>query len=222
MDHFQFHRKISYDSLWLIFYLITILFRNKQVSFSSKYTSLLCTLLFAIEIGGKVAKSVKTRSLRIFAFYDQFWNTRLESFNDRYLISFEKKGKSNNRNLIRNKHSSDMFILEQYFNWTQLKRKNWFDGESFFRLFFLWNEKRAIERVAISLIHEDIIFIIYLQERPTYRVSVEKLGERWSPNTACNNLYCVPFLSCFFPVFSAFNPIDAPRVHRLNIFFWNV
>lgn len=127
MDHFQFHRKISYDSLWLIFYSITILFRNKQVSFGSKYTSLLCTLLFAIEIGGKVAKSVKTRSLRIFAFYDQFWNTRLESFNDRYLVSFEKKDKSNNRNLIRNKHPSDMFILEQYFNWIQLKRKNWFD-----------------------------------------------------------------------------------------------
>lgn len=58
----------------------------------------------------------ENEKLTLFAFYDQFWNIRLESFNDRYLVSFEKKGKSNNRNLIRNKHPSDMFTLEQYFN----------------------------------------------------------------------------------------------------------
>lgn len=104
------------------------------------------------------------------------FNTRFESFNDRYLVSFEKKGKSNNRNLIRNKRSSDMFILEQYSNWTQLKWKNWFDRESFFHLFFSMKRKTSRDIVSTRRYFIYIIFIIYLQERPTYvRVSVEKL-----------------------------------------------
>lgn len=75
------------------------------------------------------------------------FNIRFESFNDRYLVSFEKKGKSNNRNLIRNKRSSDMFILEQYSNWNTIKMEE-----------LIWS------RIVLSL-----IFFYETKNKPRYR-----------------------------------------------------